>query len=114
MFFLGEYSNMLLMATILVLLFFGGWLPIINYFTFLSGYFYFSIKVIFIAFLFILVRAALPRYRYDQLMDLGWKTYLPFSLAFLVFVIGLLITYSGLVYNINVWNISYSENNFFL
>jgi len=114
MFFLGEYSNMLLMSTILVLLFFGGWLPILNYFTFLSGYFYFSIKVIFIAFLFILVRAALPRYRYDQLMDLGWKTYLPFSLAFLVFVIGLLITYSGLVYNINIWNISYSENNFFL
>jgi NADH:ubiquinone oxidoreductase subunit H len=114
MFFLGEYSNMLLMSTILVLLFFGGWLPILNYFTLLSGYFYFSIKVIFIAFLFILVRAALPRYRYDQLMDLGWKTYLPFSLAFLVFVIGLLITYSGLVYNINTWNISYSENNFFL
>ena len=78
MFFLGEYSNMLLMSTIMVLLFFGCWLPIFDTLNYISGSFYFSLKIVFICFLFILVRAALPRYRYDQLMDLGWKTYLPF------------------------------------
>lgn len=75
MFFLGEYSNMLLMSTIMVLLFLGGWLSpfssLLTSYNFFSEVFYFSLKVILIAFLFILVRAALPRFRYDQLMDLG-------------------------------------------
>jgi NADH-quinone oxidoreductase subunit H len=113
MFFLGEYSNMLLMSTIIVLLFFGGWLPVIGHIAYLSGYFYFSIKVLIICFLFILVRAALPRFRYDQLMDLGWKTYLPFSLSFLIFIIGFVISFSGLPYNIDIWNFYYTENLFF-
>ena len=113
MFFLGEYSNMLLMSTIIVLLFFGGWLPIISHIPYLSGYFYFSIKVLIICFLFVLVRAALPRFRYDQLMDLGWKTYLPFSLSFLIFIIGFVISFSGLPYNIDIWNFYYTENLFF-
>jgi len=113
MFFLGEYSNMLLMSTIIVLLFFGGWLPIIGHISYLSGYFYFSVKVLIICFLFILVRAALPRFRYDQLMDLGWKTYLPFSLSFLIFIIGFVISFSGLPYNTDIWNFYYTENLFF-
>lgn len=114
MFFLGEYSNMLLMSTIIVLLFFGGWLPLSSYLSFLSGSFHFSIKVVFICFLFILVRAALPRYRYDQLMDLGWKTYLPFTLGFLIFIVGLLLSFVGIPFNTNVWTIFYSENTFFV
>jgi len=113
MFFLGEYSNMLLMSTIIVLLFLGGWLPVVSYFAFLSAHFHFSVKTIIVAFLFILVRAALPRYRYDQLMDLGWKTYLPFSLAFLIFIVGLLVSCSGLIYNVSIWSTFYSENLFF-
>src|ERR1700712_2426838 len=91
MFFLGEYSNMLLMSTVIVMLFFGGWLAPFSCLKFLSPAFWFSLKTLFFCFLFILVRAALPRYRYDQLMDLGWKTFLPFSLAFFVFIVGLLI-----------------------
>jgi NADH-quinone oxidoreductase subunit H len=74
MFFLGEYSNMLLMSTIVVLLFFAGWLPLsvsTVVHTFSLSVLYFGLKVLVICFLFILVRAALPRYRYDQLMDLG-------------------------------------------
>lgn len=115
MFFLGEYSNMLLMSTILVLLFFGGWLPIGGvYLALFSGAFYFSLKVVIICFLFILVRAALPRYRYDQLMDLGWKTYLPFTLGFLIFIVGLVVSFVGIPLNSNIWTTFYSENNFFL
>jgi NADH-quinone oxidoreductase subunit H len=114
MFFLGEYSNMLLMSTIMVLLFFGGWLPIFDTLNYISGSFYFSLKIVFICFLFILVRAALPRFRYDQLMDLGWKTYLPFTLGFLIFVVGFLFSFGALPYNVKVWPLFYSENNFFL
>ena len=61
-----------------VLLFFGGWLPL-PFFSFLPGFFWFSFKLIILLFLFIWVRAAFPRYRYDQLMRLGWKVFLPLS-----------------------------------
>lgn len=80
MFFLGEYSNMLIMAALITVLFFGGWLPIIPAFldTFLARTgivipfsFYFALKVVVFCFLFVLVRATFPRYRYDQLMDIG-------------------------------------------
>lgn len=113
MFFLAEYSNMLLMSNVLVVLFFGGWLPLIDFPMFFSGFVYFSIKIILICFLFVLVRACLPRYRYDQLMELGWKTYLPFTLSFFIFISGLLITFHALPYNLTVWPNLYLENNFF-
>jgi NADH-quinone oxidoreductase subunit H len=96
MFFLGEYSNMLLMSTVIVLLFFGGWLAPFYFLTFLPATFYFSLKIVIFCFIYILVRAALPRFRYDQLMDLGWKTFLPFALSFFVFTVGILVISNGL------------------
>jgi NADH:ubiquinone oxidoreductase subunit H len=83
-FFLAEYSNIILMSSIIVILFLGGWLPILNIFIFKYIYtsFWFSIKLLLIMFFFIWVRATLPRYRYDQLMMLGWKVILPLSLGF--------------------------------
>ena len=83
MFFLGEYSNMLMMATIIVLFFFGGWLPPLSILSFISGNLWFSFKIVIFCFLFILVRASFPRYRYDQLMDIGWKVF--FTLEFKLF-----------------------------
>jgi len=68
-FFLAEYSNIILMSSIIVFLFLGGWFPF--FFCYLAGSFYFSIKLLFIMFFFVWVRATLPRYRYDQLMFLG-------------------------------------------
>jgi NADH-quinone oxidoreductase subunit H len=75
------------MSGMTVILFFGGWLPplAIFPFTLIPGYLWFSFKTILIVCLFVLVRAAYPRYRYDQLMRLGWKIYLPLSLGFLFF-----------------------------
>lgn len=86
-FFIGEYANIILMSGMTVILFLGGWLPPFNIFPFtiIPGYIWFSFKTILIVCLFILVRAAYPRYRYDQLMRLGWKIYLPLSLGFLFF-----------------------------
>jgi NADH-quinone oxidoreductase subunit H len=82
LFFLGEYANMILMAGMTTVLFLGGWLPPIPVapLTWVPGPFWFVIKVILLLFVFIWVRAALPRYRYDQLMRLGWKVFLPLSL----------------------------------
>ena len=88
LFFLGEYSNMLLMSAFSTILFFGGWLPLFQFF---PGSFWFSLKVIFGVTFFILTRAGLPRYRYDQLMSIGWKCFLPVSLGHLIFAVGILI-----------------------
>jgi NADH-quinone oxidoreductase subunit H len=95
LFFLGEYANMILMSSLCVILFFGGWLPPFDFFIFhwIPGGFWFGLKVCFFLFCFIWVRAAFPRYRYDQLMRLGWKVFLPLSLAAVVFVAGLLISF---------------------
>ena len=79
-FFLGEYSNIFLMSALFVILFFGGW----GFFGIFPE-FIFSIKIVFIAFWFIFVRANVPRYRFDQLMVIGWKVFLPFSLGFFFF-----------------------------
>lgn len=87
MFFLGEYGNMIIMSSLITLLFFGGPFLIGS----LSGEFIFAIKTVFIAYLFVLVRALLPRYRFDQLMQLGWKTMLPLSLGFFIFSSSILI-----------------------
>ena len=85
LFFLGEYNNILIMSTITAILFLGGWaFPLIvdNY---IWSTVIFSFKIIFLCFLFIVVRAAFPRYRYDQLMDIGWKVFFPFTFCYLIF-----------------------------
>ena len=93
LFFLGEYANMLLMSSFVSILFLGGWLPLINIF---PNSLWFSIKILFGVLFFILTRAALPRYRYDQLMYIGWKSFLPFSLGYLIFTVGILISFNWL------------------
>ena len=86
LFFLGEYANIVLMSSMTTILFFGGWLPPFNLeiFTFIPGYIWFFLKVSFFIFLFLWIRATFPRFRYDQLMRLGWKVFLPLSLFWLV------------------------------
>ena len=86
LFFLGEYANMILMSALTTILFLGGWLPPINAepFTWIPGFVWFALKIALCLFTFIWVRATFPRYRYDQLMRLGWKVFLPFSLVWLV------------------------------
>jgi NADH:ubiquinone oxidoreductase subunit H len=98
LFFLGEYANMILMSGLCTLLFLGGWLPILDLpiFKKIPCSIWFSIKVLFFLFLYIWVRAAFPRYRYDQLMGLGWKVFLPLSLAWVVSVSGVLVTFRWL------------------
>ena len=98
LFFLGEYANMLLMSTFSSILFLGGWLPIFNILplNILPGSFWLSLKIILGVVFFILTRAALPRYRYDQLMHIGWKSFLPLSLGYLLFTIGLLTSFNWL------------------
>lgn len=98
LFFLGEYASMLLMSTFATILFLGGWLPPIDIlpFNLLPGSFWFSLKVIFGVIFFIYARAGLPRYRYDQLMHLGWKCFLPLTLGFTVFTASILICFSYL------------------
>lgn len=93
LFFLGEYANILMMCALCSILFFGGWLPPLPYlpFTLIPGSLWFGLKVAFMAFLFIWVRGAYPRYRYDQLMRLGWKVFLPLSLAWVLFTAGILV-----------------------
>jgi len=99
LFFLGEYANMILMCSVLTILFLGGWLPLINIFPFnlIPGVFWFGLKVTILLFVFVWVRAAFPRYRYDQLMRLGWKVFLPFSLGWVLFVSGIFIGLDWLV-----------------
>jgi NADH-quinone oxidoreductase subunit H len=82
--FSGEYSNMLLLSALNVILFFGGWLPLIDV-VFISNSMWFSFKICLFVILFIWMRAALPRYRYDQLIDIGWKIFLPISISYLIF-----------------------------
>jgi len=83
-FFIGEYANLILMSALIVIFFLGGWF-LIFIFWFLPTYVCFTFKILIFFFLFILIRASVPRYRYDQLMQLGWKTLLPLSLAYLFF-----------------------------
>ena len=86
LFFLGEYASMILMSSMTVILFMGGWLPPFDIYPLnaIPGVIWFVIKIIFILFLFIWVRGTFPRYRYDQLMRLGWKIFLPLSLLWVV------------------------------
>ena len=95
LFFLGEYANMLLMSSLATILFFGGWFPPLSFLGFLApSSFWFSLKVLIFVCFFIVARAILPRYRYDQLMNIGWKVFLPFTLSWLLLTSSLLITFN--------------------
>ena len=98
LFFLGEYANMLLMSGMTVILFLGGWLAPISIapFTWIPGPLWFGMKMCIFVVLFIWARAAFPRYRYDQLMRLGWKIFLPLSLGYLFLVAGILVSFGWL------------------
>ena len=93
LFFLGEYANMMLMSALTSILFLGGWLPPMDIapFNWIPGPVWFALKICACLFTFIWVRATFPRYRYDQLMRLGWKVFLPFSLVWLVLTAGVLM-----------------------
>jgi NADH-quinone oxidoreductase subunit H len=97
LFFLGEYIAILTMCAMATILFLGGWLPPFPVvpFTWVPGPVWFTLKCLFIFFLFAMVKAIVPRYRYDQLMRLGWKVFLPLSLAMVAIVAGVL-QYAGL------------------
>jgi len=93
LFFLGEYANMLIMSAFGALLFLGGWLPIF-YLNFIPGTLWFSLKICFGVVFFIFARATLPRYRYDQLMYLGWKCFLPLTLGYFILTVGILVSFN--------------------
>ena len=100
LFFLADYANMILMSSLTVILFLGGWYPPRDIFPLnvMPGIFWFVIKVFLILFVFLWVRATFPRYRYDQLMRLGWKIFLPFTLIWVVITSAFLF-YFGLLPN---------------
>jgi NADH-quinone oxidoreductase subunit H len=93
LFFLGEYANMLLMSGMMTILFLGGWMSPIPFepFTWIPGPIWFILKICVCIFVFLWVRATLPRFRYDQLMRLGWKVFLPMSLIWLVITAAVLM-----------------------
>ena len=95
LFFLGEYANMILMSAITAVLFLGGWLPPIDIapLNWIPGPIWFFLKIALVLFFFLWVRATMPRYRYDQLMRLGWKVFLPLSLFWVVLTAGVLVTF---------------------
>lgn len=95
LFFLGEYANMILMSGVAVILFLGGWLPPVDIapFNLIPGVIWFALKIAMILFIFLWVRATFPRYRYDQLMRLGWKVFLPVSLFWVVATAGFLVAF---------------------
>jgi len=94
LFFLGEYANMILMSAMTTILFLGGWLPPVDVapFNWIPGPVWFAFKIAAVLFVFIWVRGTFPRYRYDQLMRLGWKVFLPLSLA-TVAIVGGVVAY---------------------
>jgi NADH-quinone oxidoreductase subunit H len=98
LFFLGEYANMILMSAMFAILFLGGWLPPVDapIFEMVPGIIWFALKIVFSLFCFLWVRATFPRYRYDQLMRLGWKVFLPLTLLWVVVVAGFLVYFDKL------------------
>ena len=98
LFFLGEYANMILMSAMTTILFLGGWLPPfgITFLDFVPGIIWFALKTACILFFFIWSRATLPRFRYDQLMRLGWKVFLPLTLFWVVLTAGILLSFDML------------------
>lgn len=104
LFFLAEYANMILMSAMATILFLGGWLPPFGlsgaWIDWVPGVLWFILKICFVLFVYVWVRATMPRYRYDQLMRLGWKVFLPFTLVWLVLMAGVLL-YTGSLPNMN-------------
>jgi NADH-quinone oxidoreductase subunit H len=98
LFFLGEYANMILMSASTTILFLGGWLPPLDIapFNWIPGPIWFGAKIALVLFGFLWVRATFPRYRYDQLMRLGWKVFLPFTLFWLMATAGVLVAFDWL------------------
>lgn len=98
LFFLGEYANMLIMSSMISILFLGGWQPLITFFPFslIPNSLWFSLKIAIFVIAFVWARAALPRYRYDQLMNIGWKVFLPLSVSWLIFTISVLLSFNWL------------------
>ena len=98
MFWLGEYANILLMCAMGAILFLGGWLPIVDIYpiNLIPAPIWMILKILFLFFLFALTKAIVPRYRYDQLMRLGWKIFLPFSLLYLVLTASFLFYFDKL------------------
>ena len=95
LFMLGEYVAITLMCAMTAILFLGGWLPIIDVpvLNWVPGVFWFLLKVLFVFFMFAMVKAIVPRYRYDQLMRLGWKVFLPISLFWVALTAGVLVAF---------------------
>ncbi len=87
-FFLAEYANMILIATLTAIMFLGGWQPLFEFapFTWIPGFVWFMFKIAFVLFLFLWFRATFPRYRYDQIMRLGWKVFIPITLVWILVV----------------------------
>lgn len=85
-FFLAEYANMILISILTSLLFLGGWASPVSFLNFIPGWIWLGFKVFFVVSFFIWVRASFPRYRYDQIMRLGWKVFIPLSLIYLIIV----------------------------
>jgi NADH-quinone oxidoreductase subunit H len=98
LFMLGEYTAIVLMCALTTILFLGGWLPIIDVavLNWVPGIIWFMLKTIFVFFGFAITKAIVPRYRYDQLMRLGWKVFLPISLFWVVLTAGVLVTFGWL------------------
>ena len=102
LFSLGEYGNMLLMSSCTVIFFFGGWLSpfqgieMFESIPLLFSSFWFSAKILIMVIIYVWIRAALPRYRYDQLMSLGWKVFLPLSVFYLLFVYFIMLSTNSL------------------
>ena len=98
LFFLGEYANMILMSSLTALLFLGGWLPPLDIAVlyWIPGGCWLGAKAVAMLFTFVWIRASFPRYRYDQLMRLGWKVFLPLSLAWVILVAGILVSFNWL------------------
>ena len=98
LFFLGEYAAMILVSGMTAVLFLGGWLPPLDMapFTWVPGVVWFGLKISVVLFFFLWVRATFPRYRYDQLMRLGWKVFLPFSLLWVVVTAGAALAFDWL------------------
>ena len=95
LFFLGEYANMILISAMTSILFLGGWLPPFGLevapLTWVPGWAWFALKVLVLLFIFLWVRATLPRFRYDQLMRIGWKVFLPFTLGWVILIAGVML-----------------------
>lgn len=100
-FFLAEYANMILVATLTALMFLGGWLPPFDVapFTWVPGFFWLIAKICFVLFLFLWFRATFPRYRYDQIMRLGWKVFIPVTLVWLLVIGAMMQTPLGYLFH---------------